>query len=193
MAILTFAKNISAPLSQLLADSAFAGANFDYAMMWRADTIELTAFDPALAFDEFPQGRVWGEQCDLQWCTQENGLHLVWMGAENNAVPEIFPKQNHRDLGTPLEDQPRAFFLWGEYDDSPGVKKWLEVKVPRQQDYLPLLKNHKGTPPARVRLQVYTYTLQESRFVYENGAKTPLPVTSLIYRYGKIIGNGGTP
>jgi len=183
MALITFASDLPGLALRLGEEDYFTPARFRYAMRWNAAKIEFKPFSTVAEFEKFPEGRVWGENSDLQWRARDGKFHLVLTAAEGEPVPEIFVNRK------PLTKPPTVHevFLWGEYDDQ--EKTWLEIKVPKLFNYQPFLSNS-PLRGSRVRLAVYEYEIPESRQLWELGQEIEVPFISRVYRYGKVLGEG---
>lgn len=185
MALITFASDLPSLALRAGEEDYFSTDRFRYAMMWNAAEILFKPFSTLTEFEDFPEGRVWGEKCDVQWRARDGRFHLVLIAADGEPVPEIFVLENRKQLSKP--PAMHEVFLWGEYDDK--EQRWLEIKVPRLFEYAPFLAKP-ATRGSRVRLAVYEYEIAESRKLWELGQQVEVPFISRVYRYGKVFGEG---
>jgi len=178
MAILTYARGLNKTTFSALC-AAFAQDAFQYCLRWDDFSINLEQFGKDADWVESANGRIWGETSDLQWRCRDGLYHCVLINDEEN-IPDDFP-QNVRHL-LPTASHVYKVYLWGEHDQI--EHRWIEIKVPQLFDYSDLLAGQ----PARVRLTVYEYDLEDERTLWEFGQPVTVPVASKVYRYGKIIG-----
>jgi hypothetical protein len=184
MAMITYASAVDHFNLLAAGENYLTPARFQYTLGWDAGRIELAPFVDSAPWQNFPNGRIWGDQTDLQWRRRDDGWHFVLLAESGESpIPEIFPAAHQKTLTAIGE--PHEVFLWGEYDK--GAQNWIEIKVPKRFDYHSFFPGQ-AESPARVRLQVHAYECSETRSLWEFGRKVPLPFVSRVYRYGKLIG-----
>ncbi|MBE3558148.1 MAG: hypothetical protein IMW89_02860 [Ktedonobacteraceae bacterium] len=110
-------------------------------------------------------GRVFSQDFELRWQQDEQGYRAIYLGARRE-IP-LLEEDSMTLTDLKVRDQPRDYYLFGEYLDEnklkniglkeePGYYYYAEVRIPR------LLRYPVETPARRVQLMVREYVEKAS-------------------------------